>query len=100
MIRNDDIRKKLSKEGTIIDIIKKRKLRLFGHICRMDDNRLVKHIVFTKMNGKSRRGRPCKEWLDDITEWCGRSVQDLLHKAQDRRTWKELIRTVVGPYGR
>jgi hypothetical protein len=100
MIRNDDIREQISKEETIIDIIKKRKLRLFGHICRMDDNRLIKHIVFSKMNGKPRRGRPCREWLDDITEWCGRSVQDLLHQAQDRRIWKKLIRTVVGPYGR
>ena len=21
------------------------------------------------MDGKSRRGRPCREWLDDIIEW-------------------------------
>ncbi len=84
MICNEDIRKKISKEETIIDIIKKRKLRLFGHIRRMDDNRLIKHTIFAKMNGKSRRGRPCREWLDDITEWCGRSGQDLFHLAQDR----------------
>jgi hypothetical protein len=100
MIRNDDIRKMISKEETIIDIIKKRKLGLFGHICRMNDNRLIKHTVFAKMNGKPRRGRPCREWMDDITEWCGRSGQDLFHKAQNRRIWKKLIRTVVGPNGR
>ena len=29
MIRNEDIRKKIAKQETIIDIIKKRKLRLF-----------------------------------------------------------------------
>ena len=73
MVRNEDIRKKISKEETIIDIIKKRKLRLFGHICRMDDSRLIKHLILGKMDGKSRRGRPCREWLDDITEWCQRS---------------------------
>lgn len=73
MIRNDDIRKMILKEETIIDIIKKRKPGLFGHICRMNDNRLIKHIVFSKMNGKLRRGRPCREWPDDIIEWCGRS---------------------------
>ena len=43
----------------------------------MDDTRLIKHVVFAKMGGKSRRGRPCREWLDDITEWCQRSGQDL-----------------------
>jgi hypothetical protein len=91
MVRNEDIRKKISKEETIIDIIKKRKLRLFGHICRMDDSRLIKHLIFGKMDGKSRRGRPCREWLDDITEWCQRSGHDLFHLAQDRRAWKNLI---------
>jgi hypothetical protein len=91
MIRNEDIRKRISKEETIIDTIRKRKLGLFGHICRMNDNRLIKHILFSKMDGKSRRGRPCREWLDDITEWCQRSGHDLFHLAQDRRAWKNLI---------
>ena len=91
LIQNEDIRKRISKEKTIIDTIRKRKLGLFGHICRMDDNRLIKHVVFSRMDGKSRRGRPCREWMDDITEWCQRSGQDLFHLAQDRRAWKNLI---------
>ena len=90
-VRNEDIRKRISKEATIVDTIKKRKLSLFGHICRMDDKRLIKHIIFAKMNGKSRRGRPCREWMDDITEWCQRSAQELFHLAQDRQVWKNLI---------
>ena len=90
-IRNEDISKRTSKEETIIDTIKKRKLRLFGHICRMDDNRLIKHTIFAITNGKSRRGRPCREWLDDITEWCQRSGQELFHLAQDRQAWRNLI---------
>ena len=43
----------------------------------MHDNRLVKHVVFGKIDGRPRRGRPCREWLDDIKDWCGHSVQDL-----------------------
>ena len=35
MIRNEDIRKTIAREETIIDTIKKRKLRLFGHICKV-----------------------------------------------------------------
>jgi hypothetical protein len=91
MIRNEDIRKKISRQKTIVDTIKKRKLGLFGHLCRMDDTRLIKHILLSQMNGKSRRGRPCREWLDDIIEWGGRNGQDLFHLAQDRRAWKNLI---------
>jgi hypothetical protein len=91
MIRNEDIRKKISRQKTIVDTIKKRKLGLFGHICRMDDKRMIKHILFSRMDGKSRRGRPCREWLDDIIEWGGRNGQDLFHLAQDRQAWKNLI---------
>ena len=97
MIRNEDIRKTIATEETIIDTIKKRKLRLFGHICRMNDHRLIKHTIFAKIDGKPRKGHPCREWLDDIRDRCGCSGQDLVHPAQDRRMWKKLIRTVVGP---
>ena len=41
MIKNEDIRKTIAREETIIDTIKKRKLRLFGHICRMNDSKLI-----------------------------------------------------------
>ena len=100
MIRNDDIRKTIAREETIIDAIKKRKIRLFWHICPMNDNRLIKHTIFAKIDGKPRRGRPCSEWLDDTKDWCGRNGQNLLHLPQDRWMWKKLIRTVVGPNGR
>lgn len=92
-------KKKISKGETLIDIIKKRKLRLFGHICRMDNSRLIKHTIFAKIDKKSRRGRPCKELLDDIIEWSGHSGQDLFHLAQDRGLWKKLVRTMVDPDG-
>jgi hypothetical protein len=40
----------------IIDTIQKRQLGLFGHIFRMADKSLIKHILFSKIDGKSRRG--------------------------------------------
>ena len=61
MIRHEDIRKTIEREETIIDTTKKSKLRLFGHICRMNDNRLIKHTIFAKIDRKSRRGRLCRE---------------------------------------
>ena len=61
MKRNIDIQKEIKVHETIVETIMKRKLRLFGYICRMDDRRLVKHTLFVTVNGKSRRRRPCKE---------------------------------------
>ena len=96
-ISNEAIRKMISRKITIVDIIKKRKLQLFGHICRMDDSRLVKQVVFSRMNGKSRIGRPSREWLDDIIDWCKCNIQDLFHLAQNRKGWKDLILSSIGP---
>ena len=85
IVRNIDRRRQIAAQGTMTYVVKKRKLRLFGHICRMVDNKLVKHTLFARINGKCRRDRPCREWMDDITEWCGRIGHDVFHLAQDRR---------------
>ena len=72
----------------------KRKLNLFGHICRMDDGRMVKTVVFGMMEGTNRKGRPRREWLDDITEWCKKGIQEVAGIAKDRETWKHLAEDV------
>ena len=65
-----------------------RKIKLFGHIFRMDDSRLVKNVVFGIMDGRNRRERPSREWMDDIKEWCRVDVQTLSIMAQDRSEWR------------
>jgi len=62
-----------------------RKLNLFGHM--MKDSRLVKKVMFGTMEGESRRGRPCRELLDDIKEWGGEEIYILNKKAHGRYTW-------------
>jgi len=27
------------------------------------------------MEGKARKGRPCREWTNDITDWCKENLQ-------------------------
>src|SRR6218665_2915282 len=86
-ITNEEIRKRMGSKRNIILRIKERKLNLFGHICRMEDSRLVKELVFGEMKGK-KRGRPKREWLDDVKEWCNEEIYILKRKAQDRDAWK------------
>jgi len=45
-----------------------RKPDLLGHICMMSDDFLVKTIMFGWMNGRSVRGRPHREWMDEVTD--------------------------------
>ena len=68
------------------------KLRLFGHICRMNDSRKIKTLVFGMMDGSNKRGRPHQEWSDDIEQWCGATLQEFSHAALDRQRWAAIVR--------
>jgi len=49
---------------------------------------MVKELVFGEMEGKTKRGRPRREWLVDVKEWCNEEIYLLKRKAQDRDAWK------------
>ncbi len=49
-----------------------RKMRFFGHFMRHDC--LEKLLIQGKVEGKRRRGRPPKGWMDDIKERTGRTA--------------------------
>src|SRR6218665_426261 len=77
------------------DIMQKligRKLGLFGHICRMHNNRKIKEPMSGRMDGTNKRGRPHGGWLDDIIKWSGMSLQKLSQMATDRGSWRKLMK--------
>ena len=74
-----------------------RKLNLFGHICRMKNNRLVKEVMFGAMEGESK-GRSCREWLDNIREWGGEEIHILNRKAEDLGKWRTVVRMALDTY--
>ena len=82
-VKNEDIRKKLNKTRAIADKVVDRKLELFGHICRMSDDRLIKHVLFAKVDCRRRQGRPKRKWIDDIKDRCG-TIQKAKHMACNR----------------
>src|SRR6218665_3935944 len=73
--------------------------QLFGHICRMENDRKIKSIVFGRLDGTNKRGRPHTEWMDNITDWCGASIQELYHAALEKQKWRRITRTASGTYG-
>ena len=61
-----------------------RKMSLFGHVTRME----LKTVTFGIMEEKNKRGRPHREWADDIEDWGKDTLQKLNHMAQDRDGWR------------
>ena len=53
-ITNEEVRRRTGRKQIIVQTVMKRKLNLFGHICRMDDGRMVKTVVFGMMEGTNR----------------------------------------------
>ena len=89
-VRNDDVRR-LTKQPKLTAIIQSRRLTLFGHIMRMDDNADAKRILPSPpADWRRQLGRPHITWLSTIQ-------QDLKHHhltlpeaadlAQNRPLW-------------
>ncbi len=45
---------------------------------------MVKKMVFGTMGGKNRRGRPRREWLDDVMDWGKGDLATLSREARNR----------------
>lgn len=99
-IRNTEIRKTLGIDRTLLQTVMQRKLEMFGHICRMKDDRMIKQVVFGRMHGKSVRGRPHREWLDDVISWSNLKMNQLIEAAKDRKKWRQVINEALDTNGR
>jgi hypothetical protein len=78
----------------LLSAVKKRKLQYFGHVARQKDS-LEKDILMGMTNGQRKRGRPRTSWMSNIQSWTGMSVVEAYRKAQDRKTWKNVIFTTA-----
>ena len=56
----------------------------------MSDNRLIKTVMLEMVEGDRSHGRPAKTWSDDIVEWCGCSLPEVVQLTSDRQRWREL----------
>jgi hypothetical protein len=94
-IKNDDIKVALYVTTDIVQRIQLRRLRYFGHVARMDESRYPKLVLHGRVDGRRRRGRPRKRWLDNIKEDCrelGYSVVEAERTARDREEWRKILR--------
>jgi len=73
--------------------VKSRKLEYFGHVTRL--SRLEKDIMLGTVPGKRRHGGLKKQWLDDITQWTGQSLVDIVRMTGDRDRYGRFIREVA-----
>ncbi|KAM4620325.1 histamine receptor H2b [Polymixia lowei] len=88
--RTDAVNKETLYESNILTLQESnaRKLTWFGHTTRHTS--LSNTILQGTIEGKRRRGRQRKSWMDNIKEWTGCSFPILLRTAEDREQWRSL----------
>ena len=74
----------------LLNIVKKRKLRWYGHISRSAG--MAKTILQGTVSGTKIRGRQRKRWEDNIKEWTGLDFATTQRAVEDRQKWSEIVR--------
>jgi hypothetical protein len=84
----------IDKKPTITKTIRLYRLRWFGHIQRMEEDRIPKRGLYMNLERRRPRGRPRKSWQDDVRD-DGRIVggEGWQEKVYNREQWKKLLRT-------
>ena len=73
----------------LVTLVKKPKLRWFGHVSRSSG--LAKIILQGIVKGKRKRGRQKKRWEDNIKEWTGMDFASSTRVAENRTRWKGIV---------
>jgi len=56
------------KKPTITETIRLNILRWFGHVQRMEENRIPKRLLYMNLGTTRLRGRPRNRWQDEVRE--------------------------------
>ena len=83
---NEKVRRKIQpaigEYDELLALVKKQKLRWFGHVSRSSG--LAKTILQGTVKGKRKRGRLKKRWDDNIKEWTGMDFASSARAAENR----------------
>ena len=93
-VTNEEVRNRIQNAIGVhndLTMVKKRKLRWYGHISRSSG--MAKTILQGTVKGARRRGIQKKRCEDNIKEWKGMGFGDSMRAAEDREGWKGIVAT-------
>ena len=88
--RSEDLRKKMGLEG-ILEVLRRRRLRWYGHVMRKDEHDWTKRSFQLQVDGRRPIGRPKKTWEQVIQEDL-RTFNLCPSMVYERQEWRLAIR--------
>jgi len=90
-IRKTIIKQKMNVTRSLLEDIKTKQLKWYGHVQRMEEGRLPKEVMKWSPPGRRKRGRPKATWAERIRGLLGE--KGLIEEDwNDRDKWKKMIR--------
>ena len=82
------------KKPTITETKRLNRLHWFGHVLRMEENRIPQKALYMNLETMRLRGRPRNKWQDNVRE-DGRLVceKGWKERVYNREEWKKILRT-------
>jgi len=84
----------LQQEESLVQKIRKRQLTWFGHVTRMEGERLPLRVLHCHREGKRSQGRQRKTWMSCIKEDVAeqdKSIQQAVELTRDTAAWHRFV---------
>ena len=93
---NDSIKEDIARRDenyeTLLSMIKRRKMKWFGHVSRHQEELVLANAIkHGRVQGKSGRGRSRINWLSNISDWMTLSIYDVTKYTANRSTWRDIV---------
>ena len=93
-VRNEVVRARTGVRRELAARVDMNVLRWFGHVERMDNERLMKKVMNAKVDGRSARGRPRFGWMDGVKRALNdrrMDIREASERARNRNEWRMIV---------
>ena len=93
-VRNEVVRARTSVRRELAAKVDMNVLRWFGHVERMDNERLLKKVMNAKVDGRSARRRPRFGWMDGVKRALNdrrMDVKEASENTRNRNEWRTIV---------